>query len=148
MPYRNLHKRGLRRSNQHDSSNGGVVVRKSLHPASVRINTDFDMILIDTVTLALCEFPNSDERYAILSHTWGPACDEVTYDEMMSPQRSAATKAKPGYQKITRTCKIAREKYHLQYAWIDTCCINKDSSAILSEAINSMYRWYKDAVQR
>lgn len=103
------------------------------------------MILIDTATLALCEFPNSNERYAILSHTWGPTCDEVTYDEMMSSQRSAATRAKPGYQKIIKTCEIARSKYNLPYAWVDTCCINKDSSATLSEAINSMFRWYSDA---
>lgn len=29
--------------------------------------------------------------------------------------------------------------------WIDTCCIDKSSSAELSEAINSMFRWYQDA---
>lgn len=101
---------------------------------------NLNMILIDTATLELREFANSNERYAILSHTWGPTCDEVTYDEMITPQRSAATKAKPGYRKIERTCEIARSKYNLPYAWIDTCCINKDSSAILSEAINSMFR--------
>jgi hypothetical protein len=27
--------------------------------------------------------------------------------------------------------------------WIDTCCIDKRSSAELSEAIDSMYRWYE-----
>jgi hypothetical protein len=29
--------------------------------------------------------------------------------------------------------------------WIDTCCIDKSSSAELSEAINSMFKWYNDA---
>jgi hypothetical protein len=29
--------------------------------------------------------------------------------------------------------------------WIDTCCIDKTSSAELSEAINSMFKWYGDA---
>ena len=29
--------------------------------------------------------------------------------------------------------------------WVDTCCIDKRSSAELSEAVNSMYRWYEDA---
>lgn len=28
-------------------------------------------------------------------------------------------------------------------AWIDTCCMNKSSSADLNEAINSMYEWYQ-----
>ncbi|KUI59526.1 Vegetative incompatibility protein HET-E-1 [Cytospora mali] len=31
----------------------------------------------------------------------------------------------------------------LKYAWVDTCCIDKSSSAELSEAINSMFRWYQ-----
>ena len=34
---------------------------------------------------------------------------------------------------------------NVQYVWIDTCCINKESSAELSEAINSMYLWYENA---
>ena len=33
----------------------------------------------------------------------------------------------------------------LSHAWIDTCCIDKSSSAELSEAINSMYTWYEVA---
>ncbi|KAK1828810.1 hypothetical protein QBC39DRAFT_358387 [Podospora conica] len=32
------------------------------------------------------------------------------------------------------------------HVWIDTCCINKESSAELSEAINSMYKWYEQAM--
>jgi hypothetical protein len=34
---------------------------------------------------------------------------------------------------------------HMLYLWIDTCCIDKSSSAELSEAINSMYRWYEES---
>lgn len=29
--------------------------------------------------------------------------------------------------------------------WVDTCCIDKSSSAELSEAINSMFAWYRNA---
>jgi len=31
----------------------------------------------------------------------------------------------------------------LEYVWIDSICIDKSSSAELSEAINSMYNWYR-----
>ncbi|KAJ4224929.1 hypothetical protein NW757_014308 [Fusarium falciforme] len=31
------------------------------------------------------------------------------------------------------------------YVWVDTFCIDKASSAELSEAINSMYKWYGDS---
>ncbi|KAI4714085.1 hypothetical protein J4E89_001535 [Alternaria sp. Ai002NY15] len=49
-----------------------------------------------------------------------------------------------GYRKIVKTCEIAKEA-GITHCWIDTCCIDKSSSAELTEAINSMYRWYKDA---
>ena len=48
-----------------------------------------------------------------------------------------------GYTKIAETCRRAGEVSELQYAWVDTCCIDKTSSAELSEAINSMFRWYQ-----
>jgi hypothetical protein len=108
------------------------------------------MIFIDTTTLALHvrDHSDADQRYAILSHVWGQTKDEVTYEEMLVPPRDRpkATLAKPGYQKIIETCKMASSsRYKLPYAWCDTCCINKSSSAELSEAINSMFRYYKEA---
>ncbi|OAL54644.1 hypothetical protein IQ07DRAFT_500120 [Pyrenochaeta sp. DS3sAY3a] len=65
---------------------------------------------------------------------------------MIAPTRSASTLSKPGYQKILKTCEIARTNYQLPWVWIDTCCIDKTSSAELSEAINSMFKWYRDAL--
>lgn len=49
-----------------------------------------------------------------------------------------------GYSKIKECCAQAFQN-RWQYAWIDTCCIDKSSSAELSEAINSMFRWYQNA---
>lgn len=51
---------------------------------------------------------------------------------------------KTGYKKITNTCELALSD-GLEYVWVDTCCIDKSSSAELTEAINSMYRWYQEA---
>ncbi|KAK0712058.1 hypothetical protein B0H67DRAFT_518816 [Lasiosphaeris hirsuta] len=62
--------------------------------------------------------------YSILSHTWGS--DEISLQDIMG----------------TRTLAAA---HGFDYVWIDTCCIDKTSSAELSEAINSMYRWYQEA---
>lgn len=53
-------------------------------------------------------------------------------------------KDKAGYAKL-RFCGRQAAKDGLQYFWVDTCCIDKTSSAELSEAINSMFRWYQDA---
>jgi hypothetical protein len=78
-------------------------------------------------------------RYAILSHTWGK--EEVSFQDI---QHLRSAKKKAGYAKIQHTCQQAKDD-GLQYAWVDTCCIDKSSSAELQEAINSMYRWYTDA---
>jgi hypothetical protein len=53
-------------------------------------------------------------------------------------------KNKLGWSKIENCCRIA-ETNGFDYVWIDICCIDKSSSAELTEAINSMYRWYKKA---
>ncbi|KAF2105851.1 heterokaryon incompatibility protein-domain-containing protein [Lophiotrema nucula] len=105
------------------------------------------MKLIDTTSLAIRDFLGTTTgiQYAILSHTWGDDGDEVTYQEMMAADRSA-TANKPGYHKILQVCEMAKkEPYELQYAWVDTCCIDKTSSAELTESINSMFRYYKEA---
>ncbi|KAL4730540.1 hypothetical protein ACLX1H_002576 [Fusarium chlamydosporum] len=48
------------------------------------------------------------------------------------------------YSKLRESCELARS-LKLDYLWIDTCCIDKSSSAELSEAINSMFRWYAES---
>ncbi|USP76926.1 HET-domain-containing protein [Curvularia clavata] len=99
------------------------------------------MRLINCTTLQLEEFFGSNiPRYAVLSHTWGD--DEVTFVDL--PLDSPTTKAKAGYQKIEFTCQQALCN-GLNFAWVDTCCIDKRSSSELSEAINSMFSWYRNA---
>jgi hypothetical protein len=81
-------------------------------------------------------------EYAILSHTWGADTEEVTFKDLMD----GTGKGKPGYKKIYFCGEQARRD-GLQYFWVDTCCIDKSSSAVLSEAIISMFRWYHNAAK-
>ena len=78
--------------------------------------------------------------YAILSHTWGP--NEILFKQLSASQDGLHTE--DSFSKIRDCCRQAR-KDGLNYVWIDTCCINSESSAELSEAINSMYEWYSAA---
>ena len=80
--------------------------------------------------------------YAILSHTWGADDEEVTFDDL----RDGSAKSKVGYNKI-QFCGEQAQKDGLQYFWVDTCCIDKSSSAELQEAITSMFGWYRDAAK-
>jgi hypothetical protein len=80
--------------------------------------------------------------YAILSHTWGADAEEVTFQDLMN----GTGKDKPGYNKI-RFCGDQARHGGLQYFWVDTCCISKANNTELSEAINSMFRWYRNAAK-
>ncbi|KAE9366949.1 HET-domain-containing protein, partial [Stipitochalara longipes BDJ] len=99
------------------------------------------MRLIHTSTLKLVDFfAEKVPQYAILSHRW--ESDEVTFEDMRGGREK--TKEKAGFKKIQKSCaRAAMEGY--DYVWIDCCCIDKSSSAELSEAINSMFQWYQRA---
>jgi hypothetical protein len=88
------------------------------------------MRLLNTSTLQLHEFFGKIPGYAILSHTWEK--EEVTFQDL-TLRREAAKKMK-GYLKIEGACRTAKA-YDYEFVWVDTCCIDKSSSAELSEAV-------------
>ncbi|OCK94030.1 heterokaryon incompatibility [Cenococcum geophilum 1.58] len=97
----------------------------------------------DNGDFSLIEFvDNETPQYAILSHTWGVDNKEVTFKDIIK----GTGKSKAGYTKI-RFCGKQAAKNGLLYFWVDTCCINKSSSAELTEAINSMFRLYQDTAK-
>ena len=107
------------------------------------LNTNGSLVLTDFVDQEL--EPNGlawrpDYDYAILSHRWEDT--ELTFDEIraadFSPHKYISR------YKIDKCLEQARTD-SLGWAWIDTCCIDKRSSAELQESLNSMYRWYERA---
>ena len=93
------------------------------------------MRLLNAKSLKLEEFiDNHVPPYAVLSHRWQD--DEVTFQTM----QAGSGPAFKGYTKVKQCCDLAI-KNGLSYVWIDTCCIDKSSSAELTEAINSMFTW-------
>jgi hypothetical protein len=99
------------------------------------------MRLINVKTLRVEEFTSQNiPKYSILSHTWG---DEEISLEDINNDRSTLPRLKrlKGWKKIEYCCEQSL-KEDILYSWVDTCCIDKSSSAELSEAINSMYKWY------
>jgi hypothetical protein len=98
------------------------------------------MRLLNVQSMKLVNFTGAVPKYAILSHTW--TNDELTLQEMLG--LTAEIKKKSGYDKIVQCSRICCER-KMTYVWIDTICIDKSSSAELSEGINSMWRWYREA---
>lgn len=120
------------------------------------------MWLLNVNTRELKEFTTSEgiPPYAILSHRWGAKDDEISWRDMFrfgrhsnkvcappapeKVERCVRVTDKKAWPKVDTCCKMAKQE-GLDWVWIDTCCINKSSSAALAEAINSMFRWYRDA---
>lgn len=101
------------------------------------------MRLINTTTLQQVQFSDAaisrrTTRYAILSHCWG--AHEIDFETFMSKHHRSGL----GWKKIEDCCALAKCQ-GIKWAWVDSCCIDKRSSAELTEAINSMWSWYKRA---
>ncbi|KAK4569973.1 hypothetical protein LTR86_002943 [Recurvomyces mirabilis] len=82
-------------------------------------------------------------RYAILSHRWRDP--EISYQDFMERQSNRGHRQvgfHQGHDKVKKFCEMASER-GFDYVWIDTCCIDKKSSAELTEALNSMWEWYR-----
>ena len=96
------------------------------------------MRLLNTNTQELTEFSHSIPPYAILSHQWG--AEEVTFEDLARPN----VVQMQGFTKLYNACQLSRTLGY-NYLWMDTCCIDKSSSAELSETLNSMHSYYKYA---
>nr|OQO32608.1 hypothetical protein B0A51_00172 [Rachicladosporium sp. CCFEE 5018] len=98
------------------------------------------MRLLNTSTLQQEEFLDHRQvKYSILSHCWSQDRKdrEVTYQDFLA----GTNREGQGWEKIKKCCEISKEDGY-EWTWVDTCCIDKSSSAELSEAINSMWKWY------
>jgi hypothetical protein len=91
------------------------------------------------VTMRVTSMVKEKMAYAIFSHRWLDE-GEVTHSEMAGNARPFGA----GFDKLKRFCDFAME-YDCRWAWADTCCIDKTSSAELEESIRSMYNWYANS---
>jgi len=101
------------------------------------------MRLLNVKSLEFTEFHNEKElpSYVAASHRWLYE-GEATFQDVRDCRKTNSR----GYQKVKAFAEFIRSKIPwVVWLWIDTCCINKDSAAELSEAINSMFRWYHSA---
>ncbi|KAF5372128.1 hypothetical protein D9758_004945 [Tetrapyrgos nigripes] len=103
------------------------------------LDTSSVMRLLNTKNFTVKQFFTDIPCYVILSHTWEQ--DEVSFQDIKNLD---VARSKAGWRKVMNACARAR-RYDFDWIWIDSCCINKESSAELSEALNSMYQYYEDA---
>ena len=108
------------------------------------------MRLINTKTYLIEKFDDPSDApssgYAILSHTWTlkPHKELELEDIRTAGTDRAKADLVQRNPKTQETCKLAQTSA-LSHAWIDTICIDQNSSSDKSEAINAMYRYYQNA---
>ncbi|KAI4155847.1 MAG: hypothetical protein LQ340_000721 [Diploschistes diacapsis] len=101
------------------------------------------MRLLNAKTEEFSTFFDADiPKYLVLSHRWEGR--ETTLQEFEARRHSDSNAGCEGIAKIKRFCEQALQD-GCKWVWVDTCCIDKASSAELTEAINSMWRWYANA---
>jgi WD40 repeat protein len=99
------------------------------------------MRLLSVHSLEFRTFSSADiEPYVIASHRWHDG-EEASIKDV----RKKNNAHKSGYQKVEGFARYVRETVNVDWIWIDTCCINQESSQEVSEAVNSMFKWYRNA---
>ncbi|KAF2719343.1 HET-domain-containing protein, partial [Polychaeton citri CBS 116435] len=100
------------------------------------------MRLLNVKSLKFAEFSDDESPpYAIASHRWVSGCEAKFQDVQDGRNRDQA-----GFKKVEAFASyIKQSALAVDWLWIDTCCINKDSAAEVSEAINLMFDWYRNA---
>ena len=99
------------------------------------------MQLLNVQSLEFHERDLPTLTYAIASHTWKRGTEASIEDV-----RDKRNTGKEGYRKVQGFAEYVNAHIpHVEWLWIDTCCIKQDSDRELSEAINSMCKWYRDA---
>ena len=82
--------------------------------------------------------------WIMFSHTWEG--DEPRFQDVNKVESVWKLDDSPLNEKLRQFCRTARGDGH-RWAWSDTCCIDKDASATLSQSLTSMYRWYEEAAE-
>ena len=99
------------------------------------------MRLLNVRTLEFSEYQRDVPKYVAASHRWNAG-----NEAMMGDVQTRRNTDKSGYKKVEGFAKYVREHIdHVDWLWIDTCCVNQDSSQEVTEAVNSMFRWYANA---
>ena len=78
-------------------------------------------------------------RYVMLSHTWEenePLFQQVIHMAVYDLDES------PTHDKLQMFCKLVRDA-GFNWAWSDTCCIDKSNHFVLQEALVAMFKWYE-----
>jgi hypothetical protein len=85
-------------------------------------------------------------KWIMFSHTWDLEGKEPTFKDVNLIDSIWKLDESPLNEKLRKFCETARQDGY-RWAWSDTCCIDKDTSTVLSQSLTSMYSWYEEAAE-
>ena len=114
-----------------------------------KLETPFKKLISDIATTKIdrAHIRRSVAKYfkwIMFSHTWEGK--EPTLKDVNVVDSIWRLDESPLNEKLRQFCTMARENGY-RWAWSDTCCIDKDTSAILSQSLIAMYTWYEKAAE-
>ncbi|KAK3613683.1 hypothetical protein LTR56_027737 [Elasticomyces elasticus] len=99
------------------------------------------LLSVHSTSITFKEFRVNPPKYAIASHRWVEGT-EVSLQDVQEGRNSSSA----GYLKVLGFREFIKKNMEgIDWLWVDTCCINKLDASELSEAINSMFEWYRNA---
>ncbi|KAG1865950.1 hypothetical protein F4604DRAFT_1625024 [Suillus subluteus] len=91
------------------------------------------------------EHVKKELKYAILSHRWLPEDQEPPYSQMAKKPTEVPVGRGRGWKKLQHFFRTAKDVHNCDFAWSDTCCIDKSNNLEVDESIRSMFRWYRNS---
>ena len=125
------------------NTTSGCLCHKSEQTAAFESTPAFTE-LISSMTTDI-DYPRIEQevenyyRYATFSHRWED--NEPLFEKVLNVVVYDLEEY-PTHDKLQMFCKIVREA-GFNWAWSDTCCINKGDHFVLQEALVSMFKWYE-----
>ncbi|KAI6015000.1 hypothetical protein F5J12DRAFT_911546 [Pisolithus orientalis] len=80
--------------------------------------------------------------YVVFSHVWEGT--EPSFQDVNAVKSVWNLPDTPQNEKLRNFCKET-QRLGYNWAWSDTCCIDKSTSSILNQSLTSMYKWYADS---
>ncbi|KAG1875831.1 hypothetical protein F4604DRAFT_713710 [Suillus subluteus] len=112
------------------------------------IHADFaEEMIVDGEEREDCirEHVKKELKYAILSHRWLPEDQEPPYSQMAKKPTEVPVGRGRGWKKLQHFFRTAKDVHNCDFAWSDTCCIDKSNNLEVDESIRSMFRWYRNS---
>ncbi|KIK40132.1 hypothetical protein CY34DRAFT_284612 [Suillus luteus UH-Slu-Lm8-n1] len=124
----------------------GLLCDREAQISAFKTSTEYKELLSSTIThpdlhtKRIEEVVRRNLQYAMLSHRWEgkePLLQDIQGKSVYDSELDSVG----GMTKLRSFCKTAHDAGY-NWAWSDTCCIDKNINVELQESVNSMFVWY------